>query len=159
MVKSFFLDTSAILKRYKSETGTTWIETLTDFGSGHQIILGEITLAETAAALAALHRASGGFTQQERDDILDMFLRHCAIEYRLIAVNRTIIDRAVNLTQNHKLRGCDSIQLATALLTNESLVLGGSSSLTFVAADNDLLQAAQSEGLQTENPNVAVQTP
>ncbi len=152
MVESFFLDTSAILKRYKSETGTTRVETLTDPANRHQIILSEITLAETAAALAALHRASDGVTQEERDDILDMFLSHCAAEYQLMALNRTIIDQAVDLTQNHRLRGCDAIQLATALATNKILTLGKLSPCTFVAADNDLLQAAQAEGLQTENP-------
>ena len=30
MVDAFFLDTSALVKKYMTETGSTWIETLTD---------------------------------------------------------------------------------------------------------------------------------
>lgn len=69
------------------------------------------------------------------------------------SLNRIIISRAVTLTQNHRLRGYDAVQLATALVTNETLVAAGLSGLTFVAADDDLLAAARSEGLTSDNPN------
>jgi uncharacterized protein len=46
------------------------------------------------------------------------------------------------------------VQLATALSTNEELINGGLSPLIFVTADNDLIEAAQSEGLSTNNPNL-----
>lgn len=154
MVTCFFLDTSAIVKRYKVEVGTIWLEALVSPGTGHRVILSEITVAEVAAALAAMQRASGGITKLECDQALDLFLRHCATEYELIAVNRLIIDRAVGLTQTYKLRGCDSIQLATALVINETLMGAGFTPLTFIAADDDLLTAAQAEQLTTENPNL-----
>jgi len=153
-VSSFFLDTSAIVKRYKSETGASWLQGLTDPSTSHRIILSEISLAEVAAALAAAHRAPDGISQQQRDGALDLFLRHCLDEYDLVAVSRIIIDRAVDLTQNQKLRGCDAVQLATALIVNNVLVAAGSTPLTFVAADNDLLAAAQGEQLVTENPDL-----
>jgi predicted nucleic acid-binding protein len=104
-VSRFYLDTSAVVKRYLPETGTAWIRTLTDPASGHTIILGEITLVEVAAALAARHRAPAGITHQERDEALALFLRHYMNEYEVTAINRPILTRAVNLTQNHRLRG------------------------------------------------------
>ena len=52
------------------------------------------------------------------------------------------------LTQQHRLRAYDAVQLATAIAA--AAVLPG---LAFVAADNDLLDAAQAEGLTAENPN------
>lgn len=70
----FLLDTSAIVKRYKTEDGTAWVEALTDSTAQNTIILSEISLAEVAAALAALHRASGGITKQERDRALTLSL-------------------------------------------------------------------------------------
>lgn len=149
----FFLDASAVVKRYRPEVGTAWVRALADPAAKHVIILSEITLAETAAALAALHRASGGITKQERNRALTLFLGHCDAEYRLIAVSRSMINRAVTLTQNHKLRGYDAVQLATALITQESLIASKLSPLTFIAADVDLLAAAQAEGLASENPN------
>jgi len=110
----FYLDASAVVKRYSPETGSAWVKGLTDPPAGHTIVLGEITLAEVAAALAAKHRAPGGITQEERDDALAIFLSHCDTEYELIALSRFIVDRAVSLTQNHKLRAYDAVQLATA---------------------------------------------
>jgi predicted nucleic acid-binding protein len=101
----FYLDASAVVKRYSLETGSAWVKTLTDPLAGHTIVLGEITLAEVAAALAAKHRAPGGIARGERDRALALFLSHCDIEYELIALSRYTIDRAVNLTQNYRLRG------------------------------------------------------
>lgn len=149
----FFLDTSAVLKRYKTEIGSAWVRALVVPAMKNTVILSEITLAEVAAALAAAHRAPGGFTIQERDNALGLFLKHCAAEYSLVAVNRALVDRAVSLTQRHKLRGCDSLQLAAALTASEQVLAAGLAPLTFVAADDDLIAAAGAEGIPTENPN------
>jgi hypothetical protein len=70
----------------------------------------------------------------------------------LIPANRPDIDRAVLLTQRHRLRGYDAVQLAMGLTANDDLVRAGRAVLVFATADNDLLQAAQSEGLATDNP-------
>jgi predicted nucleic acid-binding protein len=63
-VSHFYLDASAVVKRYSLETGSFWVKALTDPTAGHTIVLGEITLAEVAAALAAKHRAPGGITRR-----------------------------------------------------------------------------------------------
>jgi len=149
----FYLDASAVVKRYSPETGTAWVKALADPSSGHTIVLGVITLAEVAAALAAKHRASNGITRRERDDAVALFLNHCDAEYTLVAITHSIIHQAVILTQNHKLRGYDAVQLATALTANEAFTVAGLPALTFVAADGDLLTAANAEGLATENLN------
>jgi predicted nucleic acid-binding protein len=79
---------------------------------------------------------------------------HCTTEHRLLGTNPIILDRAVRLTQNHRLRGYDAIHLATAVVVNEQYLAAGHAGLTFVAADNDLVAAAQLEGLATDNPNL-----
>lgn len=73
-------------------------------------------------------------------------------EYRLVGMTPAILDRAVRLTQTHRLRGYDSVQLATAMVTHESLLSVGLSGLVFVASDTDLVTAANREGLHSENP-------
>lgn len=150
----FFLDASAIAKRYSVEAGSAWVASLIAPASGHGFLLAEITLAEVAAAFAAKHRAPRGITQKERDDALGLFLGHCRAEYELVAVNRHVIDRAVLLTQSLKLRGYDAVQLAAALIANETLGAAGLSPLIFVSADDDLVIAARAEGLATDNPNL-----
>jgi hypothetical protein len=126
---------------------------LTDPVAGHIIVLGDVTLVEVAAAIAAKHRASGGISRQERDDTLTLFLRHYQTEYEVTAIDRTTMERAVNLTQSHRLRGYDAVQLATALRANELLTAARLPALTFVAADSNLIAAASAEGLSVDNPN------
>ena len=150
----FYLDSSAIVKRYSPEIGSAWIETLADAQAGHTLIFSEIALAEVAAALAAKSRAPGGPSLQERDLALKRFLADNDAQYQLMDVKRQIIDLAVKLTQRQKLRGCDALHLATALVANEALLAEELPPLTFVAADSDLLTAARAEGLATENPNL-----
>jgi hypothetical protein len=45
------------------------------------------------------------------------------------------------------------VQLATALIVDRSLQASGLAPLRFVTADNNLLAAAQAEGVTAENPN------
>ncbi len=59
----------------------------------------------------------------------------------------------MELTQRHRLRGYDAVQLATGLAVNEVLVAAGLPGLTFVAADADLVAAARVEGLLADDPN------
>ncbi|HZB95332.1 MAG TPA: type II toxin-antitoxin system VapC family toxin [Herpetosiphonaceae bacterium] len=146
----YFLDSSALAKRYMTETGSPWIRALAVRSAG-SIIVSEITLAEVANAFAKRHRV-GGLTRQERDNALKVFLDHCKTDYTPMPVTRSIIDRAVILTQTHTLRAYDAVQLATALEADLTVTAGGLNGLTFVASDNALLVAATVEGLLIDNP-------
>ena len=117
----YYLDASALVKRYADEAGSMWIRQITDAQAQHTILLAEITLAEVAAALAAKHRTPGGITQEQRDRVLSRFLQDCEEHFLLLPVDRPVIDRAVELTQRHRLRGYDAVQLATALVAGEAL--------------------------------------
>ncbi len=151
-MSAFYLDTSAIAKRYFLEVGSAWIQALTNPNRGHTQIVSALTRVEAAAAIAAKHRASNGITLAERDQAVGLLLKHCDTEYLIAPVTAEIISRAVTLTQRHRLRGYDALQLATALLVNDRLTAAGLSLLTFISADDDLLVAARSEGLFTDNP-------
>ena len=150
---TFYFDASALVKRYSPEIGTDWMQSLMGPIPGHSVLTAEFTLAEVAAAISAKQRASPGITLEERDHILADFGFHCQREYRLLVVDRLIVDLAVELTKYYRLRGYDAIHLATALTVNSRLRAWGLQPLTLVAADNDLLKAARAEGLVTENPN------
>lgn len=148
----YYLDASAVVKRYADELGSTWVRQITDPSAQQTILLAEITLAEVAAALAAKQRAPGGITQEQRDRVLSRFLQDCAEHFVLLPVDRLVIDRAVELTQRRRLRGYDAVQLATALVTTETMQMQNLSAPIFVAADRDLLTAAEAEHLSVENP-------
>ncbi len=148
----YYVDASALVKRYADESGSTWVRQITDPSAQQAILLAEITLAEVAAALAAKHRAPGGITQEQRDRVLSRFLQDCAEHFVLLPLDRPVIDRAVELTQCHRLRGYDAVQLATALVATETMHMQNLLSPVFVAADGDLLTAAATEHLPVENP-------
>lgn len=149
-----FLDASALVKRYITETGSNWMNRLLNPTANHLVTIAEITQVEVAAALAARHRAPVGISRQMRDGAVNLLAKHCQQEYQLMALTPVILDHAVYLTQNHRLRGYDAVQLATAIAANQIFIGAGFTSLTFITADSDLLKAAQAEGLHTDNPNL-----
>lgn len=148
----FFFDSSALTKRYLHEIGSGWVSAITDPLAGHVIVVAEITRVEVAAALAARFR-SGAITLLERDDLVSLLLRHFDAEYQIVAIEPAVTSQAVALTQRHRLRGYDAVQLAAALLANRPLIAAGLPALTFIVADEDLMAAARAEGLPAENPN------
>ncbi len=88
----YYLDASALVKRYAPEPGSDWVLEITNPTAGHTIILSEITLAEIAAALAAKQRAPRGLALEERDRALGRFLQDCAEIFLLLQIDRSVID-------------------------------------------------------------------
>ena len=148
-----FFDSSALVKRYLTETGTGWSTALLDPSAGHVIVVAAVTRVETAAAIAARHRV-GSITTLERDSLVDLLLLHFDSQYQIMPLDATIISRAVALTQNHRLRGYDAVQLAAALVVHDQYVAAGFPGVTLISADNDMNAAAQAEGINAENPNL-----
>ncbi|MFN8496914.1 MAG: type II toxin-antitoxin system VapC family toxin [Anaerolineae bacterium] len=64
-----------------------------------------------------------------------------------------VVDRAMELTQKHRLRGYDAVQLAAALDVQATVRAAGPFTMTFLTADEDLSAAALAEGLTADNPN------
>jgi uncharacterized protein len=153
-VSLLFFDSSALVKRYLTEIGSAWVISLTDLTAGNSIILAEITRVEVAAALASRHRAPGGITLVERDRLFKLLVLHNTTEYQVVPLGTAIVDQAMNLTQRHRLRGYDAVQLGSALVVNAQYIAAGLTALTFITADDDLVTAAQAEGLTADNPNL-----
>lgn len=53
---SFFMDTSAIIKRYVAEVGSTWLTALAQPPAGHVIVISRLATVEACSALARLQR-------------------------------------------------------------------------------------------------------
>ena len=150
-VATFYLDASALVKRYMAEAGTAWVESVCADDS-HVIATAQIGLVEVAAAFASKRR--GNFiTPHECDRALADLIRDAQIRYLLVAIDQALVDNAIQLTRRQRLSGYDAVHLACALALNEPLVGAGQPPLIFAAADEDLLAAAATEGLATDNPN------
>lgn len=147
-----FVDSSVLVKRYLTEAGSDWVASMLDPMAGHTIIVATITQVESAAALAARHR-SGAITQDERDALVDLLALHFDTEYQQIAIDEAVLGRAVALTQTHRLRGYDAVQLAAAVIVYAQYEAAGLPGFTLLAADDAINVAARNEGLIAENPN------
>jgi len=66
-----------------------------------------------------------------------------------------ILDRAVDLAWQYRLRGADAIHLAAALDLQKTLA-SINDAVVLVASDDELLRGAQAAGLHVENPLTAV---
>ena len=59
----FYLDSSALVKRYLIETGSAWVRSIANPSVGHTILVAAITWVEVAAAFAARHRMRACITE------------------------------------------------------------------------------------------------
>lgn len=148
----YYFDSSAIVKRYISEVGTTWVMATTDPASGHDILVSLLARAEVPAAIFK-RRREGSITAPDAVKAVNDFTKDFDHQYQPMDVTRKLVEQAAALAEKHGLRGYDAVQLVTALETQAVRDSLGLPRLIFVSADDDLNQAAQSEGLLVENPN------
>jgi len=149
----YYLDTSALVKRYITETGSRWIVALCQPTASSVIATALISKVEAAAAFA-VKRRQNSLSIRQYNRLLQTLEQDFINEYHLLTVDSTIVNLAVELTKRHKLRGYDAIQLASAIIFQNRLSTVGLPLLQFITADADLLAAAQREGLTPEDPNV-----
>ena len=153
MVNAYFLDTSALVKRYVREIGSDWILSITDPATDNDLTISQITWVEVHSAFARRLR-DGSLSAQRFDLIAQKVREDFENEYRVIDVDQTLIETATELVMQHPLRAYDSVQLASALRFQSTTLLSQpETQLIFVSADNRLLDIAQSAGLAIDNPN------
>jgi len=152
VVNIYFLDSSALIKRYVVEIGSPWIKTLTDFQTGNSLLLVRITWVEVLSAFARRQR-EGGINAAEMAALIQKFRSEFNSRYRVIEVDEVLAERAGELIVQYPLRAYDAVQLASALRVQSLLTSMPETQLIFVSADNRLLNIAQSAGLAIDNPN------
>lgn len=149
---AFFFDSSSLVKRYARETGTRWMFSLIRPGAGNRLYLARITGAEIITALTKKHR-TGEISASEMNKAIRRFEREYPNKFVLIEAMTTVVQSAMSLAKTYPLRGFDAVQLATALSANQIRQNAGANALVFISADNNLNNAATSEGLTVDNPN------
>jgi len=151
-VTAYFLDSSALLKRYISEIGSSWITSLSTPGFGHDLVIAHITLTELVSGVMRRKR-EGTLTVADAQSLRLLIDHDAQQEYIVMGLTARIVHRAEDLLEAHALRAYDAVQLATALESHHILSQRVSSQIIFVSADQRLLTVAATEGLQTDDPN------
>lgn len=136
-----YLDTSALVKKYFKETGSTDIISL--WKKSMTIATSSIAYAEAMASFFRKKREAD-ITEKTINKTISIFQKDWGSFVRIKANNdlNEKIDRLVAL---HPLRGFDAIHLASALIVNERVP----ETFLFACFDKRLLKAAITEGLKT----------
>ncbi len=148
----YLLDTSAVVKRYVQETGTIWINNLTNPAAGHFLYVAWITDVEMTAAIARRRRL-GSLSISQAGAALNRFAQDFDQEYRITELTIPLLRQAAQLADRHVLRAYDAVQLTAATNLNAQWVAAGIAIITLVSADQELNAAAVAEGLPIEDPN------
>ncbi|MEA3349615.1 MAG: type II toxin-antitoxin system VapC family toxin [Chloroflexota bacterium] len=149
---AYYLDTSALVKRYAQETGTSWVINLTDPAAGHDIYIVRIAGPELIAALFRKVRTRE-ISQVDAGRAAANFKIDFRAQYQITEVTTSLANRAMELAEKHGLRGYDAVHLAAAVELHTVRERMKLFPLVFISADNDLNMAAHAEELVTDDPN------
>jgi uncharacterized protein len=148
---AYFVDASALVKRYVRETGTPWVRGITRRRPSTAIYIAHITAVEVTSAVA--RRRGATLTPAQASSILSRFRQHLAGRYILSEITSTLVNDAMKLANTHRLRAYDAVQLAAALDLYRDWSALRLGAFVFVSADRDLNAAALAEGLTVDDPN------
>lgn len=148
----FFLDSSALSKRYNNELGSAWVLHLTDPASGNVLYVARITGVEVTAAITRRGRLQGVLTAAATA-ALDQLQSDFVSEFNLVEISPGLLNDAMLQARTHALRGYDAVQLAAALAINAQRIQAGLPPVTLLSADAELNAAALAEGLAVDDPN------
>ncbi|MBN1316479.1 MAG: type II toxin-antitoxin system VapC family toxin [Anaerolineales bacterium] len=149
---TYYVDTSALVKRYADETGSVWFRAIFSAKPSPSIITVHLSVVEITSALTRRLR-EGVLASAEYAQLQNMFRSDCMNEYEIVTAVGNIIDQANRLLEAYPLRAYDAVHLATAVVANQRLVDNGLAPLIFLSSDDRLNDAAISEGLTVDNPN------
>jgi predicted nucleic acid-binding protein len=149
---AYFLDSSALVKRYAAETGTAWVTGLMEPTAGNLIFVARITGVETVAAIAR-KRKGNLLSSANASTALATLRKELVGLFLIVEVTTALLTAAMVLAEKHALRGYDAVQLAATLEANAKRARSSLPPLVLVTADGDLLAAGTAEGLATDDPN------
>ncbi len=149
---AYFLDSSALVKRYVPETGSAWIRALSAPNTGNSLIIARITWVEVKSAITRRER-EGSLTPSDRKLIVQKFRSDLNNQYQVIELDVTVAERASQLVEQYPLRAYDAVQLASVLLLQSAFATTQSTSPIFLSADNRLSTVAIGLRLLFDNPN------
>lgn len=143
----FYIDSSALVKRYRTETGTDILNSLfSGKADGEVFVTSQFTAVEIESVAArglrgkVLNRTAHG-----------VMLRAFAEDFGkavVYPVSAGLVAEAGLYARNHALKAADAIHLTTALRVKKATSI----QTVFVASDKELLGASMSEGFNILNP-------
>lgn len=151
MANSFFMDASALAKRYIPEKGTAQVDAILDTVPAKRIYVLNIGSGEVLSILVR-KRNAGVISSAEFARAVASFNAEIvsATDITKVSVTGRLVTGSFPLIVAHSINSTDALTLKSALAIARRLRPGGDD-LVLVASDQRLLRAAQAEGLTTFN--------
>ncbi len=142
-LETYYIDTSALFKRYVLEQGSDFMDRL--FSKETAIFISTVTLCEVISNLRRLVDVDNLLDEREFALIKASFLGEIGNEViGVVDLTPSILLKSLEICSGEYVTPLDSIQLASALSLAEKTI--------FVCSDRKLLRLAAKWGLQTVNP-------
>ncbi len=142
----FDVDSSAFLKRYRNEPGTTVVNQLFDWKTAtDDLVTSQLIFVEVEAALARAVKA-GLLSVRAQGAILRAFandLQNAVV----LPISPSLLSESGGVAHQYALRALDALHFATLLRVTQA-----SANVVLVASDLELLAAGNAAGLTVLNP-------
>ena len=146
----YYLDTSALMKRYIPEAGSDVMEELFDgLTDSDELTTSYLTLLEVNSTATRLFKGRA-ITRGHHQRILIRFtldISNNAIT--LVPIQNELVDSALGIAGEYTLRSLDALHFASALIASG---LASDEDIYMVSADRELIVACQAHGILTLNP-------
>ena len=147
----FYMDPSALVKRYHDEEGTGLVNKLFGKLEARQERF-TASVWSIAESVAVLNRIKNRLKMEEDDfsKILMSFLSEIK-QFHFLAVNDERVLASIPYSLTHNINSSDGLHLKTVKDLEKAVNLLGQT-VVLVAADRRFLRAAENEGITTFNP-------
>jgi predicted nucleic acid-binding protein len=139
-----YCDTSALVKLYVEEAGSSWVRRWIDTAD----VVGIAAIGYVEAKAAFARAAHGGRVVRRQYRAMVADFEQDWHRYLVMDMSEQVIRLAGRLAERHRLRAYDAVHLAAAL----HLRARASEELTFLGFDEELNRAAGAEGLALVPP-------
>jgi predicted nucleic acid-binding protein len=145
----FYIDTSALVKRYRTEQGTGVVEALlSDPRPEDRFFLSFLSIIELTSGVLRLARGRQ-LREETAREILARFRGDIRTFFRIWPLNEEVAADALSQVEEHRLRSADALHLATA---QRIASLASGATVVMVSSDQELLDATHAAGLTTLDP-------
>lgn len=141
----YYLDASAALKLYfTNELGAEFMRILLEDAAPDEVFyISTFGVLEVNAAIRRRIR-----DDRPMSEALRLFIQDSVGLFRVIPTSDSVLQQAMSVVGNYRLRAGDAIHLATAL----SIAATTPQQIFMVSSDTELLEASETAGIEALNP-------
>lgn len=135
----YYLETSALLKRYKSESGSEIVRSLFEEKQASEtFVTSHLSILEVSSVAARLLKGRV-IRQGDYRRMLGTFIQDLTTyEMVVMPVHNTLVSESIELVQRHPLRAADALQFGSALRVSQQV---GDELFCVVSADKEIGEA------------------